>query len=300
MTALVTGGAGFIGSHIVDALIARGDEVRVLDNLSTGFRENVPDNVTLLVADIRDADAVAEAVRGVEVIFHLAAAISVPESFAQPHHYEEVNVEGTLTLITAAQSAGVRRIVFSSSAAVYGAEGVCPLDEKCMPQPCSPYAMTKYAGEQYIAMYQTETLQAVSLRYFNVFGPRQRVDSAYAAAVPIFLSRAARSEALKIYGDGSQTRDFIYVADVVRANLHACTCPPGVYNVGTGNAQTIQAVAEKIAEIRTPPVMIEYAPSRRGDIAHSCASIEKIRATGWSPKYPFDEGLVATGSYYEG
>lgn len=300
MKALVTGGAGFIGSHIVDALVARGDKVFVLDNFSTGSRDNIPHGVSIIESDIRDKDILKHAMRDIDAVFHLAAAISVPESISKPHLYEDINVNGTLNIIHAARKSGVRRIVFSSSAAVYGDTEELPVKENTPLAPQSPYAVNKYAGECYLNIFQNEKFSCVSLRYFNVFGPRQKFDSPYAAVIPIFMSRILNNKPLTVFGDGSFTRDFIYVDDIVAANIHALTCSPGVYNIGTGKSLSIGETAAKIAELTTPSAVIEYTDARDGDIAHSYADISRICATGWKPEVSFDTALKKTWEFYSG
>ncbi len=226
---LVTGGAGFIGSHLVDALVARGDTVRVLDNFSTGRRENlvaVQDQIELVEGDLRDPDAVAQAVNGVDLVFHQGALPSVPRSVADPLTSHEVNSTGTLRLLLAARDAGVRRVVVASSSSVYGDTPTLPKVEMMATSPRSPYAISKLASEQYAGSFaQLFDLETVALRYFNVFGPRQDPYSSYAGVIPRFCLAAWRGESCLIYGDGQQSRDFTFVADVVQANLLAAAAP---------------------------------------------------------------------------
>src|SRR5512134_1258472 len=246
MQYLVTGGAGFIGSHIVETLLKQGASVRVLDNFSTGKRENLEpltalfdsDRFEILEGDLRDATRVEEAVRGVDVIFHEAAFVSVPQSMEEPQTCFDVNIKGTSLLFDSARQAGVRRAVVASSAAIYGNAEALPLVEETPPQPMSPYAVSKRVKEMYAELFTASYgLEAVALRYFNVYGPRQRPDSMYAAAVPIFARRLLDGKSVTVYGDGGQTRDLINVRDVVRANLIAAEHPQAagkVFNICTG------------------------------------------------------------------
>src|SRR5512142_842148 len=278
---LVTGGAGFIGSHIVGALLEQGASVRVLDNFSSGRRENLtavvrPHTVSRLhvvEGDLRDKETVAKAVRGVDTVFHEAAFVSVPESMQRPQECFAVNVGGTSTLLDEARKAGVQRVVIASSAAVDGDSDAMPLTEQVPARPLSPYAASKSADELYAAMYtQAYGLPVAALRYFNVYGPRQRPDSMYAAAVPIFLSRRLERQPVTVHGDGQQTRDLIYVGDVVRANLLAAeheAAPGQVFNVCTGQEITVLDLLRCIDELHPgsqPPL---FAPARPGDIYKS-------------------------------
>jgi len=296
---LVTGGAGFIGSHVVELLASENFDIVVFDNLSTGnFKkiENFP--VTFIEGDIRNLESLTKAFKNVDTVFHLAAAISVPESMEKPKEYVDININGTLNVIEAAKKCGVRRVVFSSSAAVYGDEPTLPKTETMRPCLLSPYASTKLDGEIYLEMYKSKTFSAVSLRYFNVFGPRQDADSPYAAAIPKFINQALKNEDIGIFGDGTQTRDFIYVKDVAKANLHAATIEPGLYNVCTGLPTVIAPLAEKIIELTKAKSTINILPERPGDIKHSLGSMEKIKSTGWQPESPFEKSLQETIEYY--
>ncbi len=258
---LITGGAGFIGSHIAGALLEQGASVRVLDNFSTGKRENLTifketglnARLEVLEGDLRDPVALAEAVRGMDTVFHEAAFVSVPESMQKPQECFDVNVGGTCHLFEAARKAGARRVVIASSAAVYGDSNVLPLDESLPVRPLSPYAASKSASEIYAAMYtQAFGLDVAALRYFNVYGPRQRPDSMYAAAVPIFIRRLLDGKPVTIFGDGRQTRDLIFVGDVVRANLIAAehvAAPGQVFNISTGRESSILDLLEILAEL---------------------------------------------------
>lgn len=299
--ALVTGGAGFIGSHLVAGLLARGREVRVLDDLSSGRREFVPGcgDVELLVGDVRDPDTVRRAVGGVEVVFHQAALRSVPGSVEDPFAYHDVNVTGTMRLLLAARDAGVRRLVFASSSAVYGEQSVMPLHEKLRPQPISPYGASKLIGEHYCANFSLHYgLETVSLRYFNVFGPRQDPNSEYAAVVARFILAARRGVPLEIHGDGEQTRDFIYVENVVDANLAAAEAPGvagEVFNIACGERLSVLDIARGIEDVLGRPLPLRHTPARRGDVRDTLADISQARARlGFAPAVSFQEGLRRT------
>ena len=295
MNVLITGGAGFIGSHLAARL--QGEHaVRVLDDLSTGRRENLAGlRVELIEGSITDRAAVSRAVRDVEVVFHLAAMVSVPDSMQRPDACVERNVTGLLNVLTAATEAKVRRLCFSSSAAVYGERPESPKREDLAPDPRSPYAITKLDGEYYCRLWSATTpLETVSLRYFNVFGPRQDPKSAYAAAVPIFLRQALASEPLTIFGDGGQTRDFISVHDVVAANLFAATKPgmAGVYNVGYGGEMTVLELAQRIIRATGSRSVIQHAPTRAGDVRPSRADVTRLLASGFRPTTSVDAALA--------
>ncbi len=302
MKILITGGAGFIGSHIAEHFQGRA-EVRVLDNLRSGFRRNLDGMQHEFVeASILDRDAVRRAMDSVDYVFHLAAMISVPESMQKPLECDELNTRGTLIVLEEAARAKVKKLVLSSSAAIYGNNPVTPKLETMLPEPGSPYAITKLDGEYYCKMFSDEgRLQTVCLRYFNVFGPRQDPKSQYAAAVPIFIDRAVRHEPITIYGDGEQTRDFIYVKDIAAANAFFATqsTDTGVFNVAYGRRITIKELAQKICRLTNSRSEIHHAPERAGDVKHSMASIEKLRATGFNPTSNFDEGLAATIAFFQ-
>lgn len=299
MKVLVTGGAGFIGSHIARALLARGAQVRVLDNFSTGKRGNLSDlngKLELLEGDLRDASRVTEAVRGVEIVFHQAAFVSVPQSMQEPQNCFDVNVTGTSVLFEAARRAGVKRIVFASSAAVYGDAPDLPLTEETVLRPLSPYAASKRVDEIYGQLYTASmNLEVVALRYFNVYGPRQRPDSMYAAAVPIFIRRLLDNEPITIFGDGGQTRDLINVRDVVRANLIASEHPaaPGqIFNICTGRETRVLDLIETLHEQFPSMPAPSFAEPRAGDIYRSVGSPEKAdRLIGFRAQTALDEGL---------
>lgn len=299
---LVTGGAGFIGSHLVHALLQEGADVRVLDNFSTGKRGNLDGpsgRLEVLEGDLRDASRVTEAVRGVEVVFHEAAFVSVPQSMEEPSHCFDVNVAGTVSLLEAARRAGVRRVVSASSAAVYGDSEALPLVEETVLRPLSPYAASKRVDEIYAQLYTVSFgLEVTALRYFNVYGPRQRPDSMYAAAVPIFIRRLLDGQPVMIFGDGGQTRDLIAVRDVVRANLIAAEHPaaPGqVFNICTGQETRIIDLVEVLQDLfPSAPAPVFDAP-RPGDIYRSLGSPQKAAdLLGFRAKVPLADGLAET------
>ncbi len=302
MKVLVTGGAGFIGSHIVEHFQGKAEEIRVLDNLRSGYRENLHGLEHVFIeGSITDRAVVREAVEDIDYIFHMAAMISVPESMGKPIECVEINTTGTLVMLEEAATAGVKKMCFSSSAANYGDNPVVPKVETMLPEPKSPYAITKLDGEYYCEMFSREGKLATGvMRYFNVFGPRQDPGSAYAAAVPIFIDKAAKGETIAIFGDGEQTRDFIYVKDIVAANVFLAMndTPPGFFNVAYGGRLTINDLARKIIELTGSSSKIEYAEERAGDVRHSMASVEKIMATGFRPTSSFDEGLEETIGFF--
>ncbi len=304
---LVTGGAGFIGSHIVRALLEQGAVVRVLDNFSSGKRENLGgltsskngSRFEVHEGDVRDAAKVAQAVRDVEVIFHEAAFVSVPESMEKPQECFDVNVTGTSVLFEAARKAGVRRAVIASSAAVYGDSDALPLNEDTPLRPMSPYAVSKRVDEMYAALYtQTFGLEVVALRYFNVYGPRQRPDSMYAAAVPIFIRRLRDGKPVTIFGDGGQTRDLIFVGDVVRANLISAEHPAAagqIFNVCTGLETRINDLVDVLYKLFPDAPKPVYAEPRAGDIYKSLGSPAKAETMlGFKPQVSLADGLKET------
>ncbi len=303
MKILVTGGAGFIGSHIVELYQDRAEEIRVLDNLRTGHRRNLDGlRHTFIEGSITDRELVRKAVEGVDFIFHLAALVSVPESMAKPGECVDINVHGLLNVLEEASAAGVGKLVFASSAAVYGDNPVVPKTESMLPEPKSPYAITKLDGEYYLAMFQSEgRLETAAIRFFNVFGPRQDPKGAYAAAVPIFIEKALRGEDLTIFGDGGQTRDFIYVKDIAGALSFAAETPgvTGVFNAGYGGAITINELAEELIKAADSKSKIVHAAERPGDVRHSRASADKLRAVGWSPQHSLEDGLARTLGFFK-
>lgn len=304
---LVTGGAGFIGSHLVDALVERGDSVVVVDNLSSGREENlarVRDRIEFVRGDIRDLDLVRSLTRGCDHVLHEAALASVPLSVDDPDTTTAVNVQGTLNVLIAARDAGVKRVVFAASSAAYGDTDVTPQVETLLPAPVSPYAASKVAGELYLRVFaEAYGLQTVSLRYFNVFGPRQNPRSHYAAVIPKFITAVLAGEPPVVFGTGRQSRDFIHVDNVVHANLLALETPgvPGgsVFNVGAGEAYDLWTLLSVIADetgARAEPV---FAPPRAGDVMRTQASIDAIRAAlGYRVVVDFREGLRRTIAWY--
>jgi UDP-glucose 4-epimerase len=301
MKILVTGGAGFIGSHIVEHFQGKAD-VRVLDNLRSGYLKNLEGlDHEFIEGSITDRAAVRAALGGVDYVFHMAAMISVPESMQKPVECVEINTTGTLIVLEEAAKAGVKKLCFSSSAANYGDNPTVPKLETMLPEPKSPYAITKLDGEYYCDMFSREgKIKTGVMRYFNVFGPRQDPGSAYAAAVPIFIDKAVKNETITIFGDGEQTRDFIYVKDIVAANVFLAMndTPPGFFNVAYGGRLTINDLAKKIIELTGSSSKIDYAPERAGDVKHSMASVDKIKAAGFEPASSFDEGLEATIKFF--
>jgi len=301
MRVLVTGGAGFIGSHLIEHLQDRA-AVRVLDNLHSGFRRNVGRfDCEFVEASITDRDAVRRAMKDVDYVFHLAALISVPESMARPIDYVNVNTVGTLVVLEEAERAGVKKLVFSSSAAVYGDNPEVPKTETMTPEPRSPYAVTKLDGEHYCALFDGRGgLRTACVRYFNVFGPRQDPKSQYAAAIPIFVDRALEGETLTIFGEGDQTRDFVFVKDVAAANLFLAqeADATGVFNLGGGTSITISDLADKIVAMTGSGSTVEHAEQRAGDVRHSLAAIERLKEIGFCPSGDFDRDLQATVEWF--
>jgi UDP-glucose 4-epimerase len=304
MKYLVTGGAGFIGSHIAETLLEQGHTVRILDNFSTGRRENVDaltrrfdgTRLEILEGDIRDASRVNEAVSGIEVIFHSAAFVSVPQSMQEPQECFEVNLTGTSLLFDEARRAGVRRAVVASSAAVYGESDALPLVEETPLQPKSPYAVSKRVNEMYAELFTNSFgFDVVALRYFNVYGPRQRPDSMYAAAVPIFIRRLLDGKPITVYGDGGQTRDLINVRDVVRANLIASEHPDAagkIFNICTGIETRLLDLLEVILDLFPNAPAPEFAAPRAGDIYRSVGSPQKAKSMlGFQAQVSLEDGL---------
>jgi len=301
MTILVTGGAGFIGSHIVEHFQATHDVI-ILDTLRSGFRNNIaPFRARFIEGSVTDRDLVNDIMRGVDYVFHLAALVSVPESMERPEETVDINVQGTLRILEAARRQKVKNVVISSSAAIYGNNPTVPKLETMLPEPRSPYAITKLDDEYYAAMYAESFGQsAVCLRYFNVFGPRQNPRSQYAAAVPIFIDKCLRGEDLVIYGDGEQTRDFVYVKDIVAANVRASEAVTGgTYNIACGRSMTVNELAQTIITITGSTSRIVYAPVRAGDVKHSLADTSRARAIGFTPGFALEAGLRDTIAWFK-
>ena len=298
---LVTGGAGFIGSNLVRGLLERGDDVRVLDNFSTGNRANLERlDVEIVEGELRSYERVHNAVRGVEVVFHLGALGSVPRSVQDPLTSSAVNVEGTLNVLLAARDEGIRRVVYSSSSSIYGASGELPRTEAMPPDPISPYGVAKLAAERYCVSFSRvyERFETVVLRYFNVFGPHQSPYSQYAAVVPRFLTAIAADEPVTVYGDGKQSRDFTYVSNVIDATLRAADVADAngrIFNIAAGSPASVDELATWIGEILGKDVQRRNEPPRAGDIRDSWADITAARTVlGYEPSVPVVEGLRLT------
>ncbi|MGH9803198.1 MAG: SDR family oxidoreductase [Blastocatellia bacterium] len=303
---LVTGGAGFIGSHIAEALVKRGDRVRVLDNLMTGKRENLAHlagKVEFIEADIRDYTATRQAVEGVNIVYHEAAIPSVPRSVAEPQLNHEANVNGTFNVLMAARDAGVKRVIFAASSSAYGDTEVLPKTETMLPNPLSPYAAAKLVGELYCQVFtQVYGLETVALRYFNVFGPRQDPTSPYSGVISKFVTSLLNNQAPTIFGDGEQSRDFTYIANVVDANLRAAEAPEAagqVMNLGIGQRITLNQLFEELQKIIGTNLKPEYKEIRAGDVRHSLADIARAEnLLGYQPLVGFAEGLKYTVDWY--
>jgi UDP-glucose 4-epimerase len=304
--ALVTGGAGFIGSHLVEALVGQGCAVTVIDNLASGHLANldaVKDKVTVVQGDIKDERTLNRVVKGCDVVFHLAAVVSVTQTVKEPVASALVNELGTIRMLDAARTNDVRRVVLSSSSAVYGDAPQLPKTESMIPAPLSPYAVQKLTNEYYAELYhRLYGLETVCLRYFNVYGPRQDPSSPYSGVISIFMLRALNGEAPLIYGDGGQTRDFVYVKDVVQANLLAAAheaAPGRVFNVGTSNSVSINGLWQMIAQLAQCHLPAKHEAPRPGDIVHSLASIQRAKELmGFQPAISFEEGLRQTFTWY--
>lgn len=306
-TYLVTGGAGFIGSHIAEELVRRGERVRVLDNFLTGKRENLStfqNLIELIEGDIRDLETCQRSLRGVDYVLHQAALPSVPRSIEEPLLSHDINVNGTLNLLVAAVEAKVRKFVFASSSSVYGEDPDLPKREESQGRPLSPYAVHKITAEKYCQVFhEIYGLETICLRYFNVFGPHQDPSSQYAAAIPLFITLMLKGERPQIFGDGEQSRDFTHVANVVEANIRAIEAPAAaagqIFNIACGERTTVNAMASEIAYLLGVSIVPFYTDPRPGDILHSYADIEKARTTlGFEPSLGFKQGLKRTVAWY--
>jgi len=297
MRLLITGGAGFVGSHLAERLVADHD-IRILDNLTVGSRQYVPADVTFIEGDIRNAETITQAVEDVDVIFHLAALVSVDASIEDPQKSHAINVEGTLNILEASRDANAR-VVLASSAAIYGHPDSTPISETHSAQPNSPYGLEKLALDQYAQQYHDlYGLDTVALRYFNIYGPRQTGD--YAGVISVFFDQARREEPINVNGDGTQTRDFVFIDDVVEANLRAMTTDAvgQSFNIGTGSAITIRELAEHIRAIVDSDSAIVHTDPRPGDIQQSCADISRARSElSYDPAVSLDDGLDRTAEW---
>ncbi|HLE82575.1 MAG TPA: SDR family oxidoreductase [Dehalococcoidia bacterium] len=303
MKCVVTGGAGFIGSHLVDALVARGDEVTVIDDLSEGKREQVHPQAGFVKGSILDSAALQSLFRGVDIVFHQAALRSVPQSLERPLDYHRTNVDGTYGVLEAARQSGVSRVVFASSSSAYGDGHPLPLKEEYLPRPKSPYALSKVAGEHYMRLFfELYGLKTISLRYFNVFGPRQDPSSEYSTVIPLFIKAVNDGTLPVIYGNGKQSRDFTYVGNVVDANLLASGVKRGfgeAYNIAEGKAVTVNDLAAKVGALAGKAVKPKHLPVRAGDVLHTLADLSQAKKVlSYRPKRTFDDGLALTYNWF--
>ena len=307
MKFLVTGGAGFIGSHIVDALVGNGDKVTVLDDFSSGRMENlerVINRIELIKGDIRDKNIVKKAVEGADYILHQAALRSVPKSLANPEYYNDVNINGTLNILAAARDAKVKRVVAASSSSIYGDIDKLPEREDFLPQLISPYGLTKLAAEYYSRIFsKIYGLETVNLRYFNVFGQRQSLENEYAVVIPKFITCIPADAQPPIHGDGKQTRDFTYVANVVQANIRSAVSPGikcEIFNIACGKAYSILDIVKYVNKILGKNILPEFGPIRAGDAKHTLADISRAKKLiGFEPEIGFEEGLKKTIEYFK-
>ncbi|MBU1061166.1 MAG: SDR family oxidoreductase [Candidatus Omnitrophica bacterium] len=307
MKYLVTGGAGFIGSHIVDALVKNGDTVSVIDDFSSGVRKNleqVINKIELIEGDIRDKELVSKIMRGVDYVLHQAALRSVPKSLSNPELYNDVNINGTLNILTAAKDAKVKRVIFASSSSIYGETDKLPEKEDFYPLLISPYALTKLAGEYYCRIFsEIYGLETVCLRYFNVFGPRQSLENEYAVVIPKFVTCMLKDESPPIHGDGKQTRDFTYVENVVQANIKSATTPNikcEVFNIACGKAYSVLDIVKYINKILQKDIKPKFTPQRPGDVKDTLADISRaIQLIEFEPKVDFEQGLCKTIEYFK-
>jgi UDP-glucose 4-epimerase len=304
---LVTGGGGFIGSNVVRALLERGDDVRVLDNFSTGSRRNLAGlDIEVVEGELRSYERVHNAVRGTEVVFHLGALGSVPRSVQDPLTSSAVNIEGTLNVQLAARDEGVRRVVFASSSSIYGNQSELPLREAMAPDPISPYGVAKLAAERYCVSFSRvyDSFESVVLRYFNVFGPRQDPTSQYAAVVPLFITAIAAGEPVTIFDDGEQSRDFTYVDNVVAANLLAADAAGAngrIFNISGGTPTSVNELAVTIGRLLGKPVERRYLAARPGDLRNSWADVTEAKSLlGFNPQIELEEGLRRTADHLLG
>jgi len=306
MRFLVTGGAGFIGSHLVEALVKRGEQVTVLDDFSSGQRHHLAsclDRITLIEGDVRDVATVQRTVRGVRFILHQAALRSVPKSLRYPAEYHAVNVSGTLNVLLAAREAKVQRVVCASSSSIYGETEHLPQREDQAVRPLSPYALTKWMGEQYCQLFsRVYGVETVALRYFNVFGPRQSLENEYAVVIPRFITSLLQGQPPPVHGDGLQSRDFTYIENVVAANLLACEAPGAnghVINVACGEHYTVLALLQELQQILHKPIAPTHTPPRPGDVRHTWADLTRAQQLlGYQPTVNLVEGLRRTATWF--
>lgn len=298
MKVLVTGGAGFIGSHLTERLLSAGDQVRILDNLSTGKRENLPQDsaIEFIEGDIRDVSLVDRCVEGMDGVVHLAAVASVQASIDDPVTTHQTNFDGTVNLLEAARRKGIKRFLYAGSAAVYGDTAEIPVSEEASPKPLSPYAADKLAGERYLLdCFEKYGLAATSFRFFNIYGPRQDPSSPYSGVISIFVDRLSRKQPVTVFGDGRQTRDFVYVADLadlLATALRDARGAGGVFNVGTGHSHSLLELLGHLEKLSGSKIERRHEKPRSGDIQHSCADVSRLKSVfGRVPATPFDQGL---------
>ncbi|MGB5158363.1 SDR family oxidoreductase [Desulfobacterium sp. N47] len=309
MKYLVIGGCGFIGSHIAEKLVRDGKSVRIFDNLSSGYEENISsfrNKVEFIKSDIRDISAINAAMAGIDYVFHEAALVSVFDSVKRPKDNHDINITGTINVLLAAREAGVKRLVFAASAAAYGNNPLLPKKEDMKPEPESPYGLAKVTSEQYLALFsKLYGLETVNLRYFNVYGPRQDPGSMYSGVISRFVEAVLKGESPTVYGDGSQTRDFVFVEDIVQANLLAMHTPGigcgEIFNIGSGKQTSLLDLLEILKDITGSDFEIKFAESRQGDIKHSVADITlAVQKLSYSPKYDVQTGLKRLVDYVVG